>query len=118
MAANEPIHTGTAPRSAARPAVVSIVLSPSSARKKATATLTSPARPGGRRRLVVVARRPMRHVHTAKPRNSSPAPTAMARSGTASLIERAGGDRQGLQQHDGTPEHGEHLERPGSGRPG
>ena len=45
MAANDPIHTGTAPRSAARPAVVSIVLSPSSARKNATATLISPRDP-------------------------------------------------------------------------
>ena len=83
IAANEPTHTATAPRSAARPAVVSIVLSPSSARKKATAAPHEPgaaaavARPRPRRRR-------LRHVHTAKPRNSSPAPTAMARSGTAS----------------------------------
>ena len=63
IAANEPIQTGTAPRSAARPAVVSIVLSPSSARKNATPT---PRRPGPPGRLVldvelVVGRAPGPH---------------------------------------------------------
>ena len=51
--ANEPIQTGTAPWSAARPAVVSIVLSPSSARKNAPATPRRPVAPGALVAVVV-----------------------------------------------------------------
>ena len=117
MAQKDPIQTGTAPRSAASPAVVSIVLSPSSARKNATATLIRPARPASLVTVVLLlvrrAPRPDREPEEeqAGARRDDPLGHGLADEG-------ADRHRQGLQHRDGDTEHGQHLQgrvAPGQG---